>query len=76
LGLRLGALIPAGLAGAIGIVEIINFQSSVDEAGRSSPFAHAMAANVQIGIGLYLLIVSTIAIIVLAFVLDRAQPRW
>jgi len=71
---RLGAVIPAGLAGLIGFYKVIDFKSRMSGVDRNNPFAEAMAASVQIGLGLYLLIVAAAALVAVAWFLAK-QPN-
>jgi hypothetical protein len=68
---RLGATIPAGLAALVGIVMLARLSSASSSIDPDNPFAEAMTAAVQPGIGLYLLILASIALVVVAWLLAR-----
>ena len=70
-GSRLGAAIPAGIAGLIGLGEIMQFNLKVAEAGNDNPFAQAFAGAVQIRFGIYLLVASGVAVCVTAWLLEK-----
>lgn len=74
-GQRLGAVIPAGVAGLIGLIKIVNFYSTMSNAARDNPFAKAFSGTVQIGIGIYLLIAAGAAVGILAWVLAKPSHR-
>jgi len=65
-----GAIIPAGLAGLIGLYYIIDFNSSMSAVTASAgPFGGAIAASVSVGFGLYLVVLAGIAVPVLAYMI-------
>ena len=68
---RLGAVIPAGLAALLGVSKLGNLSSSKSGVDPSNPFAKALTAAVQPGIGLYLLVLSGVALVVVAWLLAR-----
>lgn len=70
-GARLGAAIPAGIAAFIGLEKIVSFKSKMGDLPRDNPFAQALSASVQIGIGIYLLIAAGITLVVLSWVLAK-----
>jgi len=67
-GKRLGAIIPAVLASLIGIWKIVDFRARMSDVPKDNPFAEAFAHTVQLGIGLYLVVIAGIVLVVLAFV--------
>lgn len=67
-GKRLGAVIPAALASVIGIWKIVDFKARMSDVPKDSPFAEALAQTVQLGAGLYLVVIAGIALVVLSFV--------
>jgi hypothetical protein len=71
---RWAATIPAGISVLIGLGDIVNLKSSMADASKDNPFAGAIAASVQIGFGLYLLIMAGIAVVVAAWLLAN-YPR-
>ena len=70
-GARLGATIPAGIAALIGLYKIADLKSRMADVPRDNPFAKAMSASVQVGIGIYVLIAAGVALAVLAWVLAK-----
>lgn len=66
-GQRLGATIPAGIAGLIALSKIFSLNSTLID----NPYA----ASIQIGIGVYLVIVAAIGIIVVAWVLEKTSKK-
>lgn len=67
-GARLGAVIPAALASALGVWKIIDFNSAM-QAPEDNPFAEALSAGVSVGAGLYLVALMGVAIAISSFVL-------
>jgi hypothetical protein len=65
---RLGAAIPACLAGLIGLSKVIELNSLMAGANRDNPFAAVMAASVQIGMGLYLMIAASAALVAVCMI--------
>ena len=59
---RLTASLPAFFAALLGIYKIIEFNSKFADVPRDNPFAQAMMASVQIGIGIYILVGAGITI--------------
>ena len=68
---RLLAAIPAGLAGLIGLYKMADFNSRMASLPRDNPFAGAVATSVRIGMGLYLLIAASAALVAVAWLLAR-----
>jgi len=66
---RLGAAIPGGLAALIALLKISDFKSAMNSGLQDNPFAEVFSASVQIGIGLYLVVLAGVALPILAFVL-------
>lgn len=67
-GLLYGAIVPAIIAGAIGLWKIYDFNSKMS--GMSSnPFGQAIEASVSIEFGLYLVVLSGIALPLCAFLI-------
>lgn len=74
----LWAIIPSVLAGLIGIWKIIDFNSKMgDSLGDISdnPFSEALAASISIEIGLYLVILASIAVPVLAHLMKDKDGK-
>lgn len=71
-GHRIGLLVPSSLAGLIGVWKIADFNSRMAEIQQDpNPFAPLLSASVQIGFGLYLVVIAAIAVLVLAFAVRR-----
>lgn len=68
---RLAIAIPAILAAILGAWKIFSFGQLKSAAPDDNPFAKAMSASVQIGVGLYLLVAAGIAVAVVAWQLDE-----
>ncbi|WP_164674557.1 hypothetical protein [Spirulina subsalsa] len=69
-GNRLLAIIPAGIAGLIGIAKVVEINKLKSGLSHNA-FAQALSASVDIGFGLYLLIAASIAICVTAWLLEK-----
>ncbi len=78
---RLAVVLPAGIAGLIGVWKIIDFNIRMAQLQDDSPFAAALSLSVDIGIGLYLLVVAGGTVPIVAWVLANrrasqvAQPE-
>lgn len=59
---RLTASLPAFIAALLGIYKIIEFNSKFADVPSDNPFAQAMIASIQIGIGIYVLVAAGITI--------------
>jgi hypothetical protein len=68
-GLLYAAILPGGLAGAIGLWKIIDFNSKMEEVMGSNAMAEAMGSTVSIGIGLYLVVLAGIALPIVGFLI-------
>jgi hypothetical protein len=64
-GSRIGAIAPALLASVLGIWKVFDFKQKMADAPRDNPFAQALASSVQVGAGLYLVIIAGIVLVVL-----------
>lgn len=64
-----GVVIPSGIASLSGILNIVNINSSLSDAATGGLFGTALSQSVQIGVGLYLIVVAGIAVGILAFAL-------
>jgi len=67
-GKRLGAIIPAALASLIGIWKIVDFRARMSDVPKDNPFAEALAQTVQLGVGLYLVVIAGIVVVIFTFV--------
>jgi len=75
-GKRFGAIIPAALASLIGIWTIVDFRARMSDVPKDNPFAEAFAQTVQLGMGLYLVVIAGIVLVVFTFVFkDRGHFR-
>jgi len=63
-----GAIIPSVLAGVIGILKIIDFNSKMADVG-DNPLAKALGSTVSIEFGLYLVVLAGIALPIAAFLI-------
>ena len=62
------AILPGGLAGALGLWKIIDFNSKMEELG-GNVMAEAIGSTVSIGIGLYLVVLAGIALPIVGFLI-------
>lgn len=67
--LRFAALAPAGLAGVLGLWKIVGFHAQMSSLADDNPFAAAMAKTVDVGIGLYLVVVAGVAVPIIALLM-------
>lgn len=67
------AVVPALIAEAIAIWKIVDFKASMENLGNDNPFGEMLGATVSIGFGLYLLILSAIALPVAAFLMKSGK---
>ncbi|MDA9775431.1 hypothetical protein N9B67_03810 [Algibacter sp.] len=67
-GLLYAAILPGGLAGALGLWKIIDFNSKMEELG-GNVMAEAIGSTVSIGIGLYLVVLAGIALPIVGFLI-------
>lgn len=72
-GARLGAIIPAGIAGLIGIIKIVQFRSNVSNLDDDNPFSAALSVSVQLRIGIFLLVFAGIGVCVAAWILEKRR---
>lgn len=72
-GVRLGAAIPAGIAGLIGLAKIVQFKSKMAEAGDDNPFAAALSSAVQLRFGIFALVIAGIAVCLAAWLLEKRE---
>jgi hypothetical protein len=71
-GLLYGAIISSLVAGAIGLIKIINFNSKMSDIG-DNPFAKALGATVSIEFGLYLVVLAGVALPIVAFLIKDKE---
>ncbi|TVQ52491.1 MAG: hypothetical protein EA366_14085 [Spirulina sp. DLM2.Bin59] len=69
-GHRLAVIIPAGIAGMIGISKVMAFNKIKSDLSDNI-FGQALSASVNVGFGLYLLIAASIGICVTAWLLEK-----
>jgi len=72
-GTRIGAAVPAALAGAMGLYKIVQFNSAMTGAGNGHPLAAAFAGAVRLRFGVYLLVLAAIAVCVAAWILEKRE---
>lgn len=68
-----GSVVLAGCATCFGIWKIIDVNGL--KGPSDDPFAAAVANAIQVGIGLYLVVISGVAVVTLAFVLRRGASE-
>jgi len=71
--LRLGAVVPAGIASLMALYRIIEFKGVMSSIS-DNPFGRRMAASVGLGIGLYVIVAAGLAVGALAWAL-AARPQ-
>lgn len=74
-GEQAGAAICTALAVLLGIWKILDFHARKSDAARDNPFAQALMGSVQIGFGLYLVVLAGIAFWVVCFVFPSNSVR-
>lgn len=64
---RTTAVISSAVAGLIGLYKIIDFYAMKSDAAGEGPLAEVLAMTVQVGIGLYLVVIAAIAFAIICF---------
>jgi hypothetical protein len=66
--LLIAAIIPSLIAAIIGTWKIIDFKSKMGQTG-DNPFAQALSSSISVGFGLYLVVLSGIALPIVSFLI-------
>lgn len=74
-GKRIGAIAPSVLAALIGLATIAVWRTAKSDAAREGGFAEAFAMTVQIGFGVYLVVLAGIAFAIVSFVFKGKHVR-
>ena len=72
---QVGAAICTALAALLGVWKILDLHAMKSDAARNGPFAEALAGSVQIGFGLYLVVLAGIAFWVVCFAFPGNSVR-